>query len=220
MQTSLTRSLLTALCLTLWSAAAWAQTTTLTPATLVVAPGASVTATVTGPAGHNFVVIGSATNSGASYGGVSLAVGADAVALATGVLNGNGSATVTLAPQFQNNGRRYYLQAATSPSGNFLPLAVSSSVVLQNADLVGNLPLAVMANPNGSLQYASQGVTVTRTGVGAYRITYPGLLTSPVIPQVTAIDTAVQSYFYDLNTMTVQLSGDAFFTVLFFPVRP
>jgi hypothetical protein len=46
------------------SATAFAQAPTLTPASVVVAPGGSVAATVSGLAGQNYAVLGSRSNSG------------------------------------------------------------------------------------------------------------------------------------------------------------
>lgn len=60
----------------------WAQTTV---PSYIVAPGASVNVTVTGAAGQHYAVIASTANSGFSYGGVALQVGADVVCRRTPV---------------------------------------------------------------------------------------------------------------------------------------
>jgi hypothetical protein len=125
-----------------------AAQTTLTLSADAVAPGSSVTATVTGPAGQFYAIIGSSVGSGMTYGGVGLGVGADFVILATGTLDGTGSVAVTLTPPFRGSVLdRYYLQAATSPSAAFLPLTVSSGRVVRNGDLVSGL--AGPAGPAG-----------------------------------------------------------------------
>jgi hypothetical protein len=117
-----------------------AAQTTLTVSPDTVTPGMGIEATVTGPPGHFFVIIGSVVDSGMSYGGVPLAVGADVVTLAQGVLDGTGHTTVTLMPPFRGTVLdRYYLQAATSPSAGFVPLSVSPGRVIRNGDLLSGL---------------------------------------------------------------------------------
>jgi trimeric autotransporter adhesin len=117
-----------------------AQTTlTVTPDD-VVTPGNSIIATVTGPPGHLFAVLGSAVDAGTSYGGVALGVGSDALILAHGVLDASGQAAVTVTPPFRGSVLdRYYLQAATSPSASFVPLEVSIGQVVRNGDLLSGL---------------------------------------------------------------------------------
>jgi hypothetical protein len=68
--------------------------------TSVATPGQSLTVTVTGNPGEYFGVIGSAVNSGFSYGGVPLGVGPDLVILGQGRLDGTGTATIALVPPF------------------------------------------------------------------------------------------------------------------------
>jgi hypothetical protein len=117
-----------------------AAQTTLTVSTDVVTPGSSVTATVTGPPGQFYAIIGSSVGSGVSYGGVALGVGTDFAILANGALDGTGSVSLPLAPPFRGSVLdRYYIQAATSPSPAFNPLSVSTGIVLRNGDLVGGL---------------------------------------------------------------------------------
>lgn len=111
---------------------------TLTPSTTAVTPGAAVTLTVTGIPGQQFAVLGSSVGAGLAYGGVNLAVGSDMVILALGSIGGTGSVAVTFTPPFAGSTLdRYYVQAATSPSAAFIPIAVSPSVVLRNNDVVG-----------------------------------------------------------------------------------
>jgi len=110
---------------------------TLTLSADVVAPGASVSATVVGTPGQHWALIGSAVNAGVAYAGVNLAVGPDFVILGTGVMPGTGQVVVAVTPPFVGTVfDRYYLQAASSPSAGFAPLAVSAGTVVRNRDLV------------------------------------------------------------------------------------
>lgn len=85
-----------------------------------------------------------------SYGGLALGVGADFAFLAQGVFDGTGQLTVGVRPPFVGaTTDRYYIQLATSPSPDFLPLTVSSGTVLRNADLVGNIALPGPVGPVG-----------------------------------------------------------------------
>ena len=64
--------------------------------------------------------------------------GSDMVILAMGAIGGTGSVAVTVTPPFAGSTLdRYYVQAASSGSPSFIPLAVSPSVVLRNNDVVG-----------------------------------------------------------------------------------
>ncbi|MDH4067173.1 MAG: hypothetical protein OEW19_22460, partial [Acidobacteriota bacterium] len=117
-----------------------AQAPTIAPATDIVAPGAAVAVSINGVPGRFFAVIGSATNAGFSYGGIPLAVGPDVIVLAQGMLDGTGGAVVSVTPPFVGTTLdRYYLQAATSASADFLPLEASEGKVLRNQDLVSGL---------------------------------------------------------------------------------
>jgi hypothetical protein len=114
-----------------------AAQTTLTVQPDVVGPGSAVVATVSGPPGYFFAIIGSSVGAGMSYGGVALGVGADVVILAQGVLGQAGQATVSVTPPFHGTVLdRYYLQAGTSPSPSFVPLSVSVRRVVRNGELV------------------------------------------------------------------------------------
>ena len=112
----------------------------LTVSATVVNPGFGVTAAITGTPGQFFALVGSSVGSGLSYGGVALSVGADFVILAQGNLDSSGQAMVTLTPPFRGSVLdRYYLQAGTSSSPSFLPLAVSQGAVIRNGELVAGL---------------------------------------------------------------------------------
>jgi hypothetical protein len=117
-----------------------AQTVRISVPNNVVNPGASVAATVTGPAAHFFAIAGSATNAGFAYGGVALPVGPDVVVLHIGILDGTGQATVSITPPFVGTVLdRYYLMAVTSTNSSFLPPTPSTALVLRNGDLVGTI---------------------------------------------------------------------------------
>src|SRR5262245_13811051 len=72
----------------------------LTVSSDTVAPGASVTATVTGVPGQAFALIGSSMGAGFSHGGVPLKVGPDVAILILSTLDGTGQAQVTVTPPF------------------------------------------------------------------------------------------------------------------------
>jgi hypothetical protein len=119
---------------------AHAQAPTLAVVTDVVAPGAAVTATLTGPPGQFYALLGSTVGAGFSFAGQNLAVGPDVAILAAGQFDGSGQVAVPVtAPFLFTTLDRYYLQAATSPSAGFTPLALSPGRILRNADLVGSL---------------------------------------------------------------------------------
>ena len=106
----------------------------------VATPGAIVTATITGEPGQHYALLGSTTRAGFSHAGIDLALGADVVVVASGVLDGLGTAVVTGVPPFLfTTLDRYYLQAVTSPSSTFNPLAASPGHIVRNADLVTGL---------------------------------------------------------------------------------
>lgn len=108
--------------------------------TTVAAPGQAVTVTVTGGPGQHFAVIGSSVNGGLSFGGVALGVGTDVTVFGTGNLDGSGQAVVPVTPPFSGTiFDRYYIQAATSLSPTFIPLAVSPVAVIRNGELLTGL---------------------------------------------------------------------------------
>lgn len=124
---------------------------TLSSNNTLVAPGSTVTLTVTGTAGHAFAIIGSTVGSGFSYAGVALAVGPDVIIYTTGIIGGGGTATVGFTPPFAGSPLdRYYIQAATSPTAAFNPIQASNGVVLRNADATA-APLFGQGAASGSL---------------------------------------------------------------------
>jgi hypothetical protein len=135
------RHAITCACLlSLFSAAAAAQSPTLTVAPEIVVPGTTATVTITGTPGQYFALVGSLTGAGAVYGGVNLAVGADYIVIATGILDGSGQTMVSVTPPFVGTVYdRIYLQAATAAVPSFLPFELSAGRVVKNADLVGGL---------------------------------------------------------------------------------
>jgi hypothetical protein len=71
---------------------------------------------------------------------VNLSIGVDFTLLDGGQLDGTGQVVVSVIPPFQfTTLDRYYLQAATSPTIAFAPLALSPGRIVRNADLVDGL---------------------------------------------------------------------------------
>jgi hypothetical protein len=157
-----------------------AQPTTLTVTPLVVVPGTSVTARITGPPGYVFGLVGSPTGAGAVYGGVNLAVGADLVVIAMGTLDSEGRAAVLLTPPFLGSILdRLYLQAGTSISPAFLSFTLSAGQILKNADLVGGLDGTGPEGPPGPTGAAGPAGAVGATGAG---VEGPAGVAGPVGP--------------------------------------
>ncbi|MEZ5417373.1 MAG: collagen-like protein [Vicinamibacterales bacterium] len=129
------RGLAVAVCVVFPAARAGAQPA-LTLSADVVAPGGATTATVSGTPGEHWALLGSTVNAGLAHAGVALAVGTDFAILATGVLPGSGQVVVNVTPPFVGTiFDRYYLQAVTSPSPAFAPLAAAPARVVRNRDL-------------------------------------------------------------------------------------
>jgi hypothetical protein len=116
------------------------QTTDLVLPQTVVTPGLPVTATITGPPGHYWVLLGSPIGAGLTFGGKTFAVGVDFAVIATGQLDGSGQAVASGTPPFLfTTLDRYYLQAATSPSPSFVPVDLSPGRILRNGDVVSGI---------------------------------------------------------------------------------
>jgi hypothetical protein len=137
----------------------------------VAAPGDSVSITVTGVPGANYVLIGSTVDAGAGLVGNGLKLNKEATVLATGVLDGTGAATLAVKPPFLGTVLdRFYFQAATSFSPKFDTLELSAVVIVRNTDLVKDLtgPIgpqgpAGPAGPTGPVGPAGpQGLTGPR----------------------------------------------------------
>jgi Phage Tail Collar Domain/Collagen triple helix repeat (20 copies) len=142
---------------------ALAQGTELNLSQTVVTPGAPVSATVVGPPGHYFAVVGSNVGAGLTFDGQSLAVGIEFVVTTTGQLDATGRAVISGVPPFLfTTLDRYYLQAVTSPSPTFVPAALSPGRVLRNGDLVVGLSGA--AGPTGTT--GAQGPTGSAGAAG------------------------------------------------------
>jgi hypothetical protein len=119
------------------AAAPVAAQPTLTATASTVAPGVPVTVTLTGTPGQQYALLGSSVGAGMAYAGVSLGVGADFVILSMGAIGGTGTISVNVTPPFVGTTLdRYYVQAVTSSSPAFVPLAASASLVLRNSDLL------------------------------------------------------------------------------------
>jgi Collagen triple helix repeat (20 copies) len=143
--------------------AALAQGPQLRLATVAVVPGQPATLVLTGNPGDHFAVGGSAVSAGWSADGMALALGADAVLLGQGRLDGAGQATLRFVPPFLGTTYdRYYVQAGTSPSPVFAPLALTAGQVVLNADLAG-----VIAGPAGPAgPQGPQGLTGSQGAAG------------------------------------------------------
>lgn len=142
------RSLLCTLALAATSSVSYAQSPQLALSSSIASPGSGVLASLSGPPGQSFALVGSSTNAGFTFAGVSFSVGADVTILAVGVLDINGTSQVSVVPPFRGSTLdRYYFQAAFSPSAAFATVALSNSAVIRNADLVGGL--AGVAGPAG-----------------------------------------------------------------------
>ncbi len=116
----------------------------------VAAPGSAVTATITGEPGQHYALLGSTMGAGYVYAGAPLALGADVVVVASGVLDGTGTAVVSGVPPFLfTTLDRYYLQAVTSASPAFDPLLASPGRIVRNGDLVTGL--SGPAGPRGEI---------------------------------------------------------------------
>jgi len=145
--------------------AAYAQAPTVQLSRVVVPAGSTTVVTVTGTPGENFAVLGSSRGAGLAYAGVNFAVGTDFVLLSVGTLDGSGSAVVGVTPPFLGSELdRYYIQVATSPSPQFVPLQVAPGQVLLNGDLA---PLASLlgAAPQGPVGPQGPQGTAGATGV-------------------------------------------------------
>ena len=106
----------------------------------VAAPGVPVSVTIVGPPGHYYALLGSSVGAGLTHAGVNLSIGVDFVLLAGAQLDGTGQVVVSVIPPFHfTTLDRYYLQAATSPTIAFAPMALSPGRIVRNADLVDGL---------------------------------------------------------------------------------
>lgn len=141
----LTLPLLVAGMLTGTARLASAQTIQLSVPEDIVTPGVAIPVTVIGPARHFFAIAGSSTGAGYRYGGVNLPVGPDVVVFHVGLLDDAGRAVVNVIPPFVGTSLdRYYLMAAWSTNGTFIPLTSSSHIIVRNGDL-----LRSVAGPQG-----------------------------------------------------------------------
>ena len=124
-------------CLVAASAAAQPQ---VTLSSTVVAPGDSVTVTITGAPGAFYALLGSSVDDGGGFAREGLKVRRDVAILATGTLDGAGEATLDVKPPFLGTVLdRFYFQAATSSSSKFDALESSASAIIRNGDLVKGL---------------------------------------------------------------------------------
>jgi len=84
------------------------------------------------------------------------------------------------------------------------------------------MPIGGLVSSTGNLLSGTPGITVARTGVGAYTITHTGLMPVPgAIPTVTPIigSPTVSSLQTTGNTTTVTFSADVTFFFTINPIR-
>ncbi len=137
---------------------------------MAVVPGQPATVVATGTPGDCVAIGGSLVGAGFSIGGRALSLGVDAVLLAQGRLDAAGQVTFQFVPPFLGTtSDRYYIQAGTSPSPAFAPLALTPGQIVLNADLadvligpagddVGRrLPAALSANESTTAMSAREG---------------------------------------------------------------
>lgn len=204
----------------LFAAAAASAQPFVTPTSYVVPAGGSTTLNITGTAGQQFAVIGSTVNAGFSYAGVALAVGTDVAILGTGVLDGSGLGSFVVTPSFPPLDR-YYVQVVTSNNG-FASIFASSSIVLLNGSEARNyMPIGGIVQANGTISFATQGVTVTKAG-SVYTINHAGYFSIPsAIPSITptTAGVTVTSLSTNSNQTVVTFSADSSFVFTIQPVR-
>jgi hypothetical protein len=88
--------------------------------------------------------------------------------------------------------------------------------------------VGAIVNPNGTPQFASQGVTVARTGIGTYTINIaPGIFTSVAIPMflpLSGIAAATSTNGFTVVNVTLfhtaGIPADLFFHFTMTQVRP
>ena len=83
--------------------------------------------------------------------------------------------------------------------------------------------VGAIVNPDGTVQYASAGVTVSRTGVGQYTINIAaGTFTNVAIPMYTVLSSAtiVAQTTNGFTVTNVSFTADTFFHFVMIPVVP
>jgi hypothetical protein len=121
-------------------AASAAAQPTLSLSKTVVAPGESVTVSVSGTPGAFYALLGSSVDGGGSFSRENLKVKNDVTVITTGSLDGSGQASVSIVPPFVGSVLdRFYVQAETSLSARFDRFEFSAAEVIRNGDLVKGL---------------------------------------------------------------------------------
>jgi hypothetical protein len=184
----------------------------------VVNPGQAINVIVTGGPGEFYAVIGSGVNAGFNYAGIALGVGPDVAILSMGTLDGSGNADARVTPPFVGTTLdRYYVQAVTSTSPNFVPLQASHVWVVRNGDLVAGLTgppgPAGPAGPAGPMGPAGPNGIAGPTGptgpIGPTGATGPIGPTGPAGPAGTiAADSVTSAHVVD-GTLTRADMSDA-----------
>lgn len=209
-------------CALLVVSAVAAQAQTVATSAGVVTAGGSTNVVISGgTAGGQFAVIASATNGGFSYAGVNLSVGTDVQIVTVGALDGSGAATVPVTPPFPTYDRFYY-QVVFTPNG-FASITASPSLVVMNAQ-EARIYLSVGGGTSGAgAGFAlSPGVAVTRTGPGAYAVTFANQFVGAVnvIPTITPFcGQSPTSMSANNGGFTVAFASDCGFFFTATPIR-
>jgi hypothetical protein len=213
---------LIAVCASLLVSASATQAQTLSVPASAVAPGGSVSVTVTGTAGENYALVGSETSSGLTFNGVSFALGTVFQVLSVGVLDGTGRAVVSVTPPFPARDR-YYLQGLTSASAGFIPFSLTPSLPLLSSE-VTRLLQAVgggVNGPNGVGFALSPGVTTARNSTGSYTVSFANQFQGAnVIANITpACGLPISSLTSNNAGFTVTFTADCTFLFSATPIR-
>lgn len=192
---------------------------TLAAAPFAVPPGTAANLTVSGPAGQQFAIIASSTNSGMSYAGVQLQVGTDVSIVAMGTIGGGGTAVVPVTPPFPARDRFYY-QAVLTTNG-FAAITPTPGTVLVNAqDARSFLAVGGGVNAAGAGFALSPGVTTQRTAAGTYSVQWGNQFNTNVIPTITPFcGLAPSSVAANNGGFTVTFAADCGFFFTGQPIR-
>lgn len=215
------RLAISGLLVSLVATTAYAQQS-ISVSSLAVNPGGSINATVNGPVGFQFALIGSNTGSGLAYAGVSLAVGTDVTILTVGAIPGGGSVVVPVTPPFPVRDR-YYIQAVVSSDG-FASIGPTNGLTLFNNEVAKVFqPLGGGVTAAGVGFALSPGVSVTKTAVGTYRLDFASAFTGVTnqFPMITSFTGGSAPIALTGNNAayTVTFAADTGFFFTIIPVR-
>ena len=128
-----------------------------------VPSGTAVTVTISGTVGLYWALAGSTRDAGLVYGGVALPLGADAQILATGVMPGTGSITLSLTPPIGSANELYHLLAVQSANASYVPPVPSTPVALRRRGFYTNTPTFPAGLAAGGARVQQVGTPVTTT---------------------------------------------------------